>query len=125
MARPPIPVDEDQVLKLATLHCTNKEIAAFFEISVDTLTRRFADILNKGRETGRMALRRMQWKYADKGNVVMLIWLGKQYLEQSDKLESKTEVKNDSKQIFKVQWLDESDGTNPTNGTPDPTPKED
>ena len=26
----------------------------------------------------------MQWKSAEKGNVVMLIWLGKQVLGQSD-----------------------------------------
>jgi hypothetical protein len=38
-------------------------------------------------EEGRMSLRRLQWKKAQEGNTTMLIWLGKQYLGQSDKQE--------------------------------------
>jgi hypothetical protein len=36
---------------------------------------------------GRMSLRRKQWKAAEDGNTTMLVWLGKQYLGQSDKSE--------------------------------------
>jgi hypothetical protein len=36
-----------------------------------------------------MSLRRLQAKKAAEGNVTMLIWLGKQYLGQSDRQEQK------------------------------------
>jgi hypothetical protein len=35
-------------------------------------------------EAGKSSLRRLQWKSALGGNVVMQIWLGKQYLGQRD-----------------------------------------
>lgn len=34
---------------------------------------------------GRVSLRRSQWQAAQKGNAALLIWLGKQYLNQKDK----------------------------------------
>jgi hypothetical protein len=34
-----------------------------------------------------MSLRRMQWQAAENGNPTMLVWLGKQYLNQKDKAE--------------------------------------
>ena len=34
-----------------------------------------------------MSLRRQQFKSAEAGNVTMQIWLGKQYLGQTDKVE--------------------------------------
>ncbi len=42
-------VPEEQVMELARLHCTNKEIADFFEVPQTTLTDNFRDILTKGR----------------------------------------------------------------------------
>ncbi len=87
MARPRLEISAAQVLKLAKLHCTNLEIAEFFGCSVDTLTLRFADILTKGRAEGKQKLRRLQWRSAEKGNAIMQIWLGKQYLDQKDKQE--------------------------------------
>jgi hypothetical protein len=58
-------------------------------VSVDTLHRHpeFAEVYKKGTEGGRKSLRRMQFESATKGNVVMQIWLGKQYLGQRDKLD--------------------------------------
>lgn len=98
MARPPIDIDAKQVEKLAALHCSVQEIAGFFECSRDTIERRFAAELTKGRASGKMKLRDMQWKAAEKGNVAMLIWLGKQYLDQQDKLEQQhTLTPDDSK----------------------------
>ena len=34
-----------------------------------------------------MSVRRMQYRSAEEGNATMLIWLGKQYLDQKDKQE--------------------------------------
>src|SRR6204780_2624518 len=84
--RPKKFVDLELVEKLAHIQCTYGEIAATLGVSVDTLQRNknFAVVYKKGAEGGRKSLRRMQFEAANKGNVVMQIWLGKQYLGQSD-----------------------------------------
>ncbi|TXH09390.1 MAG: hypothetical protein E6R04_08110 [Spirochaetes bacterium] len=87
MARPKKPIDEQTLRKLGRIMCTNEEIAAFFDVSKDTIERRYAAILKTERENGRSSLRRFQYLAAEKGNIAMLIWLGKQYLGQSDKQE--------------------------------------
>ncbi len=97
MARPLAEVNADDVVKLAAMGCTNTEIAAFCDCSVDTITRRFAEEIAKGREQGKTKLRRLQWKSAEAGNVAMQIWLGKQYLGQSDKMEQKNTNTPDEK----------------------------
>ena len=84
MARPKIEIDEELVQKLAAIHCTMEEIASVCNCSVDTLERRFADIIKIAKDKGRSSLRRYQWEGAQKGNPAMLIWLGKQLLGQKD-----------------------------------------
>lgn len=85
MARPQKNISAKQVEQLAGIGCTNEEIATLVECSVDTLVRRFAEVLKKGRETMKSSLRRFQYNSAKKGSVPMQIWLGKQYLNQRDK----------------------------------------
>src|SRR5215472_1243756 len=84
--RPKKFVDLELVEKLAHIQCTYGEIASTLGVSVDTLQRNkdFAVVYKRGAEGGRKSLRRMQFESANKGNVVMQIWLGKQYLGQSD-----------------------------------------
>ena len=84
--RPKKPIDLPMVEKLAHIQCTHVEIASALGVSVDTLTRHkeFAEVYKRGAEGGRKSLRRMQFESANKGNVAMQIWLGKQYLGQSD-----------------------------------------
>ncbi len=84
MARPKIEIDGEQVTKLAAIGAKTTEIADFFECSTDTVTRRFAAELSKGRASVRLSLRQWQLKAAEKGNATMLIWLGKQMLDQKD-----------------------------------------
>lgn len=91
--RPRTPIDWPNVEKLCLLQCLEEEIAQFLGISVDTLERackrehhmNFAEYFRQKRGTGKIALRRAQWQAAQKGNPAMLIWLGKQYLNQRDK----------------------------------------
>jgi hypothetical protein len=73
-----------QVEELASLGCTDRDIANFFGIKEDTLRYNFADNLIKGREELKVSLRRAQLKLALSGNAVMLIWLGKNLLGQTD-----------------------------------------
>ena len=83
-------LDTKQVEQLAGYGCTDTEIASFFDISRTTLERNYEHNLTKGRESGKIRLRQLQWASAKKGNVAMLIWLGKQLLGQADKQEITT-----------------------------------
>tara|TARA_Y100001963_G_scaffold159563_1_gene263778 strand:- start:397 stop:708 length:312 start_codon:yes stop_codon:yes gene_type:complete len=77
-------IDTEQLEKLAAYGCTNIEIASFFNCSESLIRKSYSEYLTKGRDKGKMRLRQMQWKAADRGNVTMLIWLGKQVLGQSE-----------------------------------------
>ncbi len=85
--RPLIPIDPLTVEKLAQIGCKTKEIADYFGVCEDTISGRFSAELTKGRSEVRMSLRRWQLESAKKGNVAMLIWLGKQMLGQQDRTE--------------------------------------
>lgn len=87
MARPKLKIDPEQVRKLAAIQCSLEEMASILGCSHDTLERRFASVIKDGRNNGKMSLKRKQYEVAMTGNVGMLIWLGKQYLGQSDKSE--------------------------------------
>lgn len=65
-------------------------MASILDCSTDTLRDNYSHIIEKGRENGKMSLRRAQFKKAvEDGNVAMQIWLGKQYLDQRDKTENR------------------------------------
>ena len=85
VGRPKFQIDYEAVEKLAHIQCTKTEIANFLGCSVDTLDRdnNFAEHYKKGLDGGKMSLRRMQFKLAEK-NSAMAIFLGKQYLGQKD-----------------------------------------
>jgi len=87
MARPVKAVDQEAIKKLAQLHCTYDEIAEFLGVSTKTLQRNYVHLIKKGREMGKISLRRAQFEKAIGGNVAMMIWLGKQHLDQKDKIE--------------------------------------
>jgi hypothetical protein len=78
---------EKQVAKLASFGLTNKEIAEALEYDENTLKRNFEIFLIKGRANLKQKLKNKQIQVALAGNVSMLIRLGKQYLEQKDKME--------------------------------------
>ena len=88
VGRPKFQIDYVTVEKLAHIHCTKQEIASFLGCSVDTLDRdaNFEVYYKKGLDGGKMSLRRMQFKLAEK-NSAMAIFLGKQYLGQKDVIE--------------------------------------
>ena len=95
VGRPRKEIDFTELEKLCALQCLETEIAGWFECSVDTLSRRveektglrFAEYFAQKRGNGKIALRRQQMQMAMKGNPTMLVWLGKQYLNQKDKQE--------------------------------------
>ena len=95
MGRPRKEVDWKQFDQLCAIQCTEEEIAAWFDMNLDTLNTRckeehgatFSDVYGQKRQAGKSSLRRKQYKAAMEGNPTMLIWLGKQYLKQKDRHE--------------------------------------
>jgi hypothetical protein len=84
MGRPAKIISPAQVAKLTALGATTKEMADFFEVSPDTLERRFAAEIAKGRANLKIRLRRLQLRAAEQGSVAMLIFLGKAMLNQQE-----------------------------------------
>lgn len=85
--------------QLCAIQCTGEEIAGVLDVDYDTLNARineehgvnFSDYYKRKSSRGKMSLRRKQHEVALAGNPTMLIWLGKQYLEQKDKHEVENE----------------------------------
>lgn len=88
--RPKKAIDYKLVERLGKIMCTEEEIANMLEVSVRTLQRdkEFCRIYRKATENGKMSLRRTQFKLA-RTSASMAIFLGKQYLGQTDKVENK------------------------------------
>lgn len=95
MGRPLIEINWKEFDKLCTLQCTKREIASWFDCSEDTIERAikrvhnttFAVYFEQKRGVGQIALRRKQYEAAMGGNVPLLIFLGKNYLGQSNEQE--------------------------------------
>ena len=88
MARPKkYNIDTEQVEKMASYGCSNREIADFFGCTESLISKSYSSFITKGRSKGKIRLRQLQHKAAEAGNVTMLIWLGKQRLGQTDKTE--------------------------------------
>lgn len=85
----------EQFQALCEIQCTAVEVCSVMGVCEETLNRlceerlgmRFSEYIKSAAAGGRTSLRRMQWEAAKTGNPTILIWLGKQYLEQSDKQE--------------------------------------
>ena len=102
---------QEFIIKLAGIMCTDEEIAAMMSdqyerISVDTLTNEnngatFAECKEKGQATGKASLRRNQFKLSE-SNAAMAIFLGKNWLGQTDKQEVKTELGGDGSIVFNI-----------------------
>lgn len=86
--------DWEEFGKLCGIQCTLSEIAAYYDVSEDTIERavkrthklKFADYFKQKRKKGFVSLRRTMWQLALKGDKTMLIWLSKQHLEFTDKM---------------------------------------
>ena len=88
MPRPKKILDKELVMELAGLNCTLEEIARIMKVSERTLQRNYADEMTKGKEYVKTSLKRAQYRSALNGSFVMQIWLGKNLLGQTDKIET-------------------------------------
>ena len=90
--RPEKAIDESLLQNLCMIQCTEKEMCAVLEVDSNTLEAYirkvhksgFSEYFERYRGQGRVSLRRLQFRKAEEGSVPMLIWLGKQYLDQKD-----------------------------------------
>lgn len=90
--RPKKQIDQAQFEKLCGIFCSRDDICDFFEVSKDTLIRwckatyneTFETVYKKLSAKGRSSLRRFQFALAEK-NAAMAIFLGKNYLGQTDR----------------------------------------
>jgi len=93
--RTPAVIDWDTVGKLLEADCSGESIAAQFGVHRTTLYNRckadlgltFSTFSQQKKMLGDNLLRAKQYQTAMSGNVTMQIWLGKQRLGQTDKLE--------------------------------------
>lgn len=106
-------IDKKQFENLCGLQCTLLEICDFFDVEDDTLNSwckriygtTFSEVFKIKRGKGQISLRRTQWKLAEK-NPTMAIFLGKQYLGQTDKVEKTGEIKTTP--TIKLEVVDNS-----------------
>jgi AraC-like DNA-binding protein len=101
--RPKISVNFDTIDKMMAIQCTGEEIASVLNVSYDTLEKRikeetglsFTEYFVQKSGVGRASLRRRQFQLAESGNPTMLVWLGKQWLNQKDRSEVDTNYSTD------------------------------
>ncbi len=105
-----ITIDEEQLAKLASFHCTYKEMGEFFGCSPEFLHNNFERVIKQAKSETRRKLRNAQLELAiDKKNATMLIWLRKQMLGQQD---SKTvKVDGGTTNTIKIEFVGNSPKT--------------
>ena len=95
MGRPRNQINKIEFEKLCFLQCTEREFCSWFDVSDETLNkwckenydgRTFLDVFKEKRENGLISLRRTQFQLAEK-SPAMAIFLGKNLLGQTDKVE--------------------------------------
>jgi hypothetical protein len=100
--KPKIVEDEEtleQIEGLARIQATKYEMAAFFKVTEKTFlsfvqsSKKAQEVIETGYGHGKASLRRLQFKQAQ-NSTTMAIWLGKQYLGQTDKVEEKASHKH-------------------------------
>ena len=95
MGRPRKEINKTEFEKLCFLQCTRNEFCSWFDVSDETLNkwckenydgRTFLAVFQEKRENGLISLRRTQFQLAEK-SPAMAIFLGKNLLGQTDKVE--------------------------------------
>lgn len=95
--------------KLYACNCSVKEVAAELGVSVDALNNRYNKEVNRlarerGQEKFKSEIRQSQRNIMKRGDSRMAIWLGKQYLGQTDRIEASVTV--EEKTADELTWED-------------------
>ena len=116
MGRPRKQIDKTEFEKLCFLQCTEREFCSWFDVSDETLNkwckenyegRTFLEVFKEKRENGLISLRRTQFQLAEK-SPAMAIFLGKNLLGQTDKMEQTVNDVSEHKGIT-INFADKGD----------------
>lgn len=115
MGRPRKEINKTEFEKLCYLQCTHTEICAWFDIAADTLERwckeaygtTFSKVFAEKKQNGLISLRRTQFQLAEK-SPAMAIFLGKNLLGQTDKVEQTVNDVSEHKGIT-INFADKGD----------------
>ena len=106
VGRPKANVDVDILKNLASIGCPTYEIASVMNVSARTLKRNFAEIIDQYKERGKASLRKKMYdKAVKKDNTMMQIFLSKNYLGMSDKVQQ-TNVTEPLPLIIEAETVD-------------------
>ena len=102
-SRPKIPIDWEMVDRLLMANCDGASIARKIGMHPETFYDRvvrekgigYTEYRSQKVEDGNTLLHQVQFKKAMNGDNTMIIWLGKNRMKQSDKVETKTEIKGE------------------------------
>ena len=117
MGRPRKEINKTEFEKLCFLQCTEREFCSWFDVSDETLNkwckenydgRTFLAVFKEKRENGLISLRRTQFQLAEK-SPAMAIFLGKNLLGQTDKVEQTVNDVSEHKGIT-INFADNGDG---------------
>ena len=117
MGRPRKEINKTEFEKLCYLQCTEREFCSWFDVSDETLNkwckenydgRTFLDVFKEKRENGIISLRRTQFQLAEK-SPAMAIFLGKNLLGQTDKVEQTVNDVSEHKGIT-INFADKGEG---------------
>lgn len=95
--------------------CHVHTIAEYIGVDDNTINAHFSKLIAQKRAEGRKNLYRTQYVQAMNGENTMLIWLGKQHLDQSDKskLETNSTVKIEGWEIIGQIKTDDKSAQDP------------
>ena len=87
--QPAVNIDLVELEKLASIQCTDEEIAAFFNVDRRTITRKkkqaeFRQAIERGKAKGRISVRRLIFQQAQQGSLAAAIFLAKNFLGYRD-----------------------------------------
>lgn len=99
------PINWDEFEKFCKIQCTLEELSSVFDRDVATLQKEikehygmtYSHVMAQKANIGKVSLRRAQMQKALKGDNTMLIWLGKNVLNQADKREETIKVESSVK----------------------------
>jgi transcriptional regulator with XRE-family HTH domain len=101
MGRKKFELDYELVERLASIHCTQEEIAMVLGVSRPLIAKRkktdkkFNEAYNRGRQKGKTSLRKALYESAIKrNNTTAIIFLAKNWLGMSDKAEIRHDVEH-------------------------------
>lgn len=105
ISRPIEDITPESVEKLASLGCTYEDIAEFFNVSVAFITQYYKEPAARGRANLKMSLRLTLVNAAMKGNVPALLFMAKNFLNMSDKMELNVNQPSDSQKLTDDELL--------------------